>query len=338
MIVGNFRVLNPVFVFSQEPAMNGIDVSIVIPFYNEKENVRQLIEAIVSVMAGQSWTYEIIAVDDGSSDGTWDEMAVLANAHTFFRPILLRRNFGQTPALAAGLDRARGERIITMDGDYQNDPEDIPALMHKLDEGYDMISGWRKDRKDAYLSRRFPSLLANRLIQKVTRVSVSDLGCSLKIYRREIIEDIQLYGELHRFLPVLAKWAGARIGEIPVRHHPRRYGKSKYGLTRTIRVILDLITVTFLMNYATTPLRIFGGVGFWSILFGALSGIAAVIMRITGVQNLNRNPLLLISVGAIIVGIQFILMGLLGEINIRTYYESQSKPIYLIREMRNFEP
>jgi glycosyltransferase involved in cell wall biosynthesis len=338
MIVANFGVLNPVCVFSQEPAMNGIDVSIVIPFYNEQENVRNLIEAIVSVMAGHSWTYEIIAVDDGSNDGTWDEMARLADAHPFFRPILLRRNFGQTPALAAGLDQARGERIITMDGDYQNDPEDIPALMQKLDEGFDMISGWRKDRKDAYLSRRFPSLLANRLIQKVTRVSVSDLGCSLKIYRREIIKDIQLYGELHRFLPVLAKWAGARIGEIPVRHHPRRYGKSKYGLTRTIRVILDLITVTFLMNYATTPLRIFGGVGFWSIIFGALSGIAAVIMRITGVQTLNRNPLLLISVGAIIVGIQFILMGLLGEINIRTYYESQAKPIYLIREMRNFEP
>ncbi len=314
-----------------------LDVSIVIPFYNEEENVRNLVEAIVTVMARHSWKYEIIAVDDGSTDGTWGVMAQLAENHPFFRPILLRKNFGQTPALAAGLDRALGERIITMDGDYQNDPEDIPLLMEKLEEGYDMVSGWRKDRKDAYLTRRFPSLLANRLIQKVTRVSVSDLGCSLKIYRREIIKDIQLYGELHRFIPVLAKWAGARIGEVPVRHHPRQYGKSKYGLARTIRVILDLITVTFLMNYATTPLRIFGGVGFWSILFGFISGITAIVMRLIGIQNLNRNPLLLIAVGAVIVGIQFILMGLLGEINIRTYYESQSKPIYLIRETRNFE-
>lgn len=316
--------------------MNGIDVSVVIPFYNEEESIRSLVEAIVEVMKHREWSYEIIAIDDGSVDGTWTQMTHLADRYPFFRPILLRRNFGQTPALAAGLDQARGSRIITMDGDFQNDPEDIPLMMQKLDEGYDMISGWRKDRKDAFFSRRFPSIIANRLIQKVTGVTVTDLGCSLKIYRREIIQDIQLYGELHRFLPVLAKWAGARIGEIPVRHHPRQFGKSKYGLSRTIRVILDLITVTFLMNYATTPLRIFGGIGFWSILFGCLSGIAAIIMRITGVQNLNRNPLLLIAVGAVIVGIQFILMGLLGEINIRTYYESQSKPIYLIREKRNF--
>ncbi|MGB3975658.1 MAG: glycosyltransferase family 2 protein [bacterium] len=322
---------------NQENNVQRLDVSIVIPFFNEEKNVRNLIEAIVAVMARHPWKYEIIAVDDGSTDGTWDEMTLLAQKYPFFRPILLRRNFGQTPALAAGLDRALGDRIITMDGDYQNDPEDIPLLMAKLDEGYDMVSGWRKNRKDAYLSRRFPSLLANRLIQKVTRVSVTDLGCSLKIYRREIIKDIQLYGELHRFIPVLAKWAGARIGEVPVRHHPRRYGRSKYGLARTIRVILDLITVTFLMNYATTPLRIFGGLGFWSILFGVLSGLSAIIMRLAKIQNLNRNPLLLIAVGAVIVGIQFILMGLLGEINIRTYYESQSKPIYLIRETRNFE-
>jgi glycosyltransferase involved in cell wall biosynthesis len=313
------------------------DISIVIPFFNEEKSVQKLVEAILAVMSRHSWTYEIIAVDDGSTDGTWQEMKRLADKHGLFRPILLRRNFGQTPALAAGLDRALGARIVTMDGDLQNDPEDIPHLVNKLDEGYDMVSGWRKDRKDPYISRRFPSLLANRLIQKVTNVAVTDLGCSLKIYRKEIIQDIQLYGELHRFLPVLAKWAGARIGEIPVRHHSRKFGKSKYGLSRTIRVVLDLITVTFLMNFATTPLRIFGGIGFWSIIFGIFSGIVTVIMRITEYQTMNRNPLLLISVGAIIVGIQFILMGLLGEINIRTYYESQSKPIYLVRETRNFD-
>lgn len=317
--------------------MSGIDVSIVIPFFNEEDSIQNLVETIVGVMSRHDWSYEIIAVDDGSSDGTWNRMQSLADTYPFFRPILLRKNFGQTPALAAGLDQAKGSRIVTMDGDFQNDPEDIPLLMDTLDQGYDMVSGWRKERKDAFFSKRFPSLLANRLIQKVTGVPVTDLGCSLKIYRREIIQDIQLYGELHRFLPVLAKWAGARIGEIPVRHHSRKFGKSKYGLSRTIRVILDLITVTFLMNYATTPIRIFGGIGFWSILFGVLSGIIAVIMRFAGMQNLNRNPLLLIAVGAVIVGIQFILMGLLGEINIRTYYESQSKPIYLIREKRNFD-
>ncbi len=317
--------------------MDKKDISIVIPCFNEEQSIKPLVEGILDVMSRHSWTYEIIAVDDGSTDGTWQQMKTLAEKHDSFRPILLRRNFGQTPALAAGLDKATGVRIITMDGDLQNDPEDIPLLVNKLDEGYDMVSGWRKDRKDPYMSRRFPSMLANRLIQKVTNVAVTDLGCGLKIYRREIIQDIKLYGELHRFLPVLAKWAGARIGEVPVRHHPRQFGQSKYGISRTIRVVLDLITVTFLMNFATTPLRIFGGIGFWSIIFGLFAGIVTVIMRLVEYQTMNRNPLLLISVGAIIVGIQFILMGLLGEINIRTWYESQSKPIYLVRETRNFD-
>ncbi|HPQ40677.1 MAG TPA: glycosyltransferase family 2 protein [bacterium] len=314
-----------------------MDVSIVIPFYNEEETVRDLVDAIRGVMDAHPWSWEIIAVDDGSRDNTWTAMIELAKQDARFRPILLRRNFGQTPALAAGLDRARGARIITMDGDFQNDPSDIPVLMAKMDEGFDMVSGWRKQRKDPFLSKRLPSKLANRLIQHVTRVPVNDLGCSLKIYRREIVNDIQLYGELHRFLPVLAKWAGARIGEVPVTHHPRRFGQSKYGLSRTIRVLLDLITVKFLMNYATSPLRMFGGAGLISILSGFLIFAAAVIMKLTGLQNLNRNPLLLIAVGAVIVGVQFILMGLLGEISIRTYYESQSKPIYLVRETRNFD-
>ena len=317
--------------------MSKIDVSIVIPFYNEEENIRNLIDAIHRVMNENPWEYEIIAVDDGSDDTTWQKMKELASENDRFRPILLRRNFGQTPALAAGLDRARGTRVVTMDGDYQNDPEDIPLMMSKMDEGYDMVSGWRKNRQDPFLSKKLPSKLANRLIQKVTRVPVNDLGCSLKIYKREIVEDINLYGELHRFLPVLAKWAGARIGETPVTHHPRRFGKSKYGLSRTIRVLLDLIAVKFLMKHSTSPLRMFGGAGFVSIITGILAFAASIIMKFAGVQNLNRNPLLVISVGAVIVGIQFILMGLLGEINIRTYYESQSKPIYLIRETQNFD-
>ncbi|MBN1297753.1 glycosyltransferase family 2 protein [bacterium] len=313
-----------------------MDISVVIPFYNEEETVRDLVHAIHQVMNNHPWTYEIIAVDDGSRDGTWAVMTSLAAEDQRFRPILLRRNFGQTPALAAGLDRARGKRIITMDGDFQNDPADIPVLMAKMDEGFDMVSGWRTERKDP-LSKRFPSRLANRLIQYVTRVPVNDLGCSLKIYSREIVSDIQLYGELHRFLPVLAKWAGARIGEVPVHHHPRRFGHSKYGISRTLRVLLDLITVKFLMNYSTSPLRMFGTAGFLSIISGIAMFILTIIMKLSGIQNINRNPLLLISVGAVIVGVQFILMGLLGEISIRTYYESQSKPIYLVRETLNFD-
>ncbi|MBN1551574.1 glycosyltransferase family 2 protein [bacterium] len=313
------------------------DISIIIPFYNEEDNVINVYNALKTVLEKEQYAYEIIAVDDGSRDDTWNRLKSLAESDETLRAFRLRRNFGQTPALAAGFDKARGQKIITMDGDGQNDPEDIPLLIKKLDEGYDLVSGWRKDRKDPFVSRRLPSILANKLIKRVTRVPINDLGCSLKIYRKEIIDHIQLYGELHRFLPVLAKWVGARIGETPVRHHPRKFGQSKYGISRTIRVLLDLITVKFLMSYSTSPIQIFGATGIWFIIFGFLSGIATVLMRLITVngepiRTMTRNPLLIIAGVSIVIGIQFIIMGLLGEINIRTYYESQKKPIYIIGE------
>jgi len=322
--------------------MSTLSISIVIPFYNEEENITRLYNSLRMVLDSNSWKYEIIAVDDGSTDTTWQLLSDLSSNDEHFKAIRLRRNFGQTPALAAGFDIAKGDIIITLDGDCQNDPDDIPRLINKLNEGYDMVSGWRKERKDPFISRQLPSILANKLIRFVTRVAIRDLGCSLKAYRREIIQDIQLYGELHRFLPVLAKWVGAKMIEIPVKHHHRKYGKSKYGISRTFRVILDLITVKFLMSFSTSPIQIFGAAGIWSISLGILSGIATVAMRIihvdgSPIRTMTRNPLLLVAGVLIIIGIQFIIMGLLGEINIRTYYESQKKPIYLVRERLNID-
>ncbi|MBN1355437.1 glycosyltransferase family 2 protein [bacterium] len=319
-----------------------MELSIVIPFFNEEENITGVYGTLKDALKSVNRTHEIIAVDDGSQDRSFDILSSLAASDPCLRVIKLRRNFGQTPALAAGFDAARGDKIITMDGDGQNDPHDIPDMLAKLDEGYDLVSGWRKDRKDSFLSRRIPSILANKLIQRVTRVPINDLGCSLKVYRRDIIRDIQLYGELHRFLPVLAKWVGARIGEIPVGHHPRRFGRSKYGISRTIRVLLDLITVKFLMSYSTSPIQIFGATGIWCIILSLISGIATILMRVitidgNPIRTMTRNPLLLVAGILGIIGIQFIVMGLLGEINIRTYYESQKKPIYIVGETRNFD-
>jgi glycosyltransferase involved in cell wall biosynthesis len=322
--------------------MSNMELSIVIPFFNEQDNVANVIESIRKVMVSQGTGFEIIAVDDGSTDDTFRILSELSIEIPSLKIVKLRRNFGQTPALAAGFDMACGDKIVTLDGDGQNDPEDIPALLAKLEEGFDLVSGWRKDRKDPFISRRLPSILANKLIQRVTRVPINDLGCSLKIYRRSIIKDIQLYGELHRFLPVLAKWVGARISEIPVKHHPRRFGKSKYGISRTIRVLLDLITVKFLMSYSTSPIQIFGGAGLWCIFLSFLSGIATILMRIitidgNPIRTMTRNPLLLVAGILGVIGIQFIVLGLLGEINIRTYYESQKKPIYIVGETRNID-
>ncbi len=264
-------------------------------------------------------------------------MEELSKNNEKIKVIQFRRNFGQTAAISAGFDYCTGDIVITIDADLQNDPEDIPKLIEKLKkEDYDLVSGWRKKRKDPYLTRILPSTVANKIISAITKVPVHDLGCSLKAYKKDLVKNLRLYGDLHRFIPVLALWIGAKIGELPVNHRPRKRGKSKYGLSRTIKVILDLITVKFLLTYVTQPIQIFGFWGLISILLGIISGISTILMRILNIRTMTRNPLLTITAILIIVGVQFIILGLLAEINIRTYYESQKKPIYNVKKLINF--
>ncbi len=315
---------------STEPTL---DLSVVIPIFNEEENLAWLMDELYKVLKENEYSYEVIAVDDGSTDSSYNQLIKLKERYQNLIIIRLRRNFGQTPALSAGFHNARGRIIVTIDADMQNDPQDIPALIEKLKQGYDLVSGWRAHRKDPALTRILPSRFANWLISKITGVKLHDHGCTLKAYHNEVIANIPLYGEMHRFLPPLAQWVGAKIAELPVNHHPRRYGKSKYGLKRTLGVILDLITVKFLMSYSTSPIRIFGAWGLYSIILGIISGIATVVMRILEIRTMTRNPLLTVTAILIIVGFQFIVLGLLGEINIRTYFESQRKPIYIIRNI-----
>jgi glycosyltransferase involved in cell wall biosynthesis len=308
-------------------------VSVVVPVYNEQDNVEPLLEMLRAPLEGLGRPYEIVIVDDGSSDETAGRIREAARRYPALRAVRLRGNFGQTAALAAGFDLARGGLVVTMDGDCQNDPADIPRLLDALKEGYDVVSGWRRDRRDPFWSRRAPSQLANGVISWITGVHLHDYGCALKVYRREILDDIALYGEMHRFLPALARWVGARIGEIPVGHHPRQRGTSKYGLGRTVRVILDLLTVKFLMSYWTRPIQIFGRLGL--LLGGAgtvLGGLLSYQRIIHGVPLANR-PILLLAVLLVLVGFQFISIGLLGEMLVRTYHESQQKPVYIVREV-----
>lgn len=314
-----------------------IDVSIVLPIYNEEENLKELHSKLTESLNKLGLEYEIIAVDDGSKDNSFNVLKELAQSDPKLKAIRFRTNFGQTAAMSAGFNHAKGDVIITMDSDLQNDPVDIPRLLEKINEGYDVVSGWRADRKDKFLSRRLPSILANKLIVKMTGVKIHDFGCSLKAYKREITDSINLYGEMHRFLPALAKWAGASITEIKVQHHPRKYGKSKYGISRTTKVILDLMTVKFLLAYSTKPIRFFGYMGLSSGFVGFLVclylSIGKIFFPSEDTSLLKRMPLLLLGVLLILVGIQLLTMGLLAEIMIRTYYESQKKPIYHIREI-----
>lgn len=313
---------------------NLVDFSVVVPLYNEEENVQILHEEIRSVltsMPGQQ--SEIVFVDDGSSDNTLARLAAIQYQDPNVRVVSLRRNFGQTAAMAAGFDHACGAVIITMDGDLQNDPRDIPKMLAKLDEGYDVVTGWRFDRQDAYLSRRLPSQMANRLISWVTGVSLHDYGCTLKAFRREVIENINLYGEMHRFIPAIASGMGISFTEIKVNHRARRFGSSKYGISRTIRVVLDLITVKFLLSYATRPLHVFGTLGIVSSFLGFFTALVLVIQRQFFGIGLSDRPLLLLSVLLIFLGIQFITIGLLAELVVRTYHESQKKPIYYVRKV-----
>jgi glycosyltransferase involved in cell wall biosynthesis len=310
-------------------------LSIVIPIYNEEESIPFLYERLISELDALGHSYEIIAVDDGSRDQSFGLLRDLAAQDRRLHVIRFRRNFGQTAAFSAGFARARGQYVITIDADLQNDPADIGRLLEKLGEGYDVVSGWRERRQDPFWNRRLPSQMANRLISWSTGVHLHDYGCSLKIYRTEVLHNIQLYGELHRFIPAVASWQGVDVAELPVQHHPRRYGKTKYGINRIVRVILDLLTVRFLLSYATRPMQIFGLIGLISILVGLAISTYLAALKLLYNEALADRPLLLLGVLFIILGVQFMSMGLLGELIVRTYYETQRKPIYVIREELN---
>ena len=310
-----------------------MDLSIVIPLYNEEENVEQLYTQLKAALEGIGREYEIIIVDDGSTDGSFDILKRLHEGDERLKVIRFRRNFGQTAAFAAGFDRSQGEVVITLDADLQNDPADIPLLLEKIEEGYDVVSGWRLHRKDPFLTRRLPSMIANWFISQVTGVHLHDYGCSLKAYRREVVKNVQLYGELHRFIPAIASWMGVSVAEVPVRHYSRRFGKSKYGLSRTARVMLDLLTVRFLLSYSTRPIHIFGGLGLISFVGGiGLGGYLSFVKFALG-QKIGDRPLLLLAILLMVMGVQLISMGLLGELVVRTYYEALDKPTYAVREV-----
>lgn len=316
-----------------ELASIGPKVSIVVPIYNEVESLPLLIDTIAETCKENSIGYEIVCVDDGSQDGSKDLLAEMARSRPDLKAIIFRRNYGQTPAMAAGFDYAKGKIIVTLDGDLQNDPSDIPKLLAKLEEGYDLVSGWRKNRQDNNLTRLLPSKIANWIIGKVTGIKLSDYGCSLKAYRAELVADMNLYGELHRFLPALAYIEGALITEIPVKHNPRRYGNSKYGLGRTFRVVMDLLTVFFIKKFLTRPMHVFGLLGLASMVLGAILGGYLTYLKLGLDRNIGDRPLLILVALLILTGIQLFSFGLLAELLMRTYHESQKRPIYRVREV-----
>jgi glycosyltransferase involved in cell wall biosynthesis len=311
--------------------------SVVVPFFNEQENVRPMYAQIVDAMDAVGEPYEMVFVNDGSTDKTAAVLEEIYAADDRVNVLTLRRNFGQTPALKAGFDFARGDVIISMDGDLQNDPSDIPRFLEKIAEGYDLVTGWRMNRQDARVTRLLPSRIANWIIGRLSGVRLHDTGATFKAYRREVLEDLQLYGELHRFIPALASWSGASIVEIPIKHHARRHGLSKYGLSRTIRVIFDVIIVKFLLDYSTRPLHFFGRVGLLGTAAGSAIGVFLLYKKLILGQSilLQHGPLIFLGVLLIFSGIQFLSIGLIGELVARTYYESQRKPIYRLRSVKS---
>ncbi|MDZ4780383.1 MAG: glycosyltransferase family 2 protein [Planctomycetia bacterium] len=311
-------------------------ISVVVPLYDEVENVPLLYESVRAALDGMGRDYELIFVDDGSRDGSGELLAQLADHDPRVKVIQFRRNFGQTAAMHAGMQAATGEIVVTLDADLQNEPADIPMMVAKLEEGYDLVHGWRKERQDALLNRKLPSRLANRIISRVTGFPVNDLGCTLKAMTREIAHELQLYGEMHRFIPILAHWHGARCVEVVTRHHPRRFGHTKYGIWRTFRVVLDLITVKYMIRYSLSPMKLFGGIGLLSIAGGLASGAATLWMKLAGAVDMTGNPLLLLSAFATMLGVQFLVLGLLGEVSARIYYECQDKKPYAVRKLWNF--
>jgi glycosyltransferase involved in cell wall biosynthesis len=315
-----------------------MNLSLIIPVYNEQENLPYLFEAINKVMNSLNQSWEAILVDDGSYDNSLSVLKEYAEKDlSHIRVISFRRNFGQTAAIAAGLDYAQGETIILLDADMQNDPADIPMMLAKLDEGYDLVSGWRINRKDNALTRNFPSMIANWLISSVTDVHLHDYGCTLKAYRRDVLEGFRLYGEMHRFIPVYASSVGAKITEMPVNHHARKYGKAKYGLERTVKVVLDLFTVKFLVAYSSKPIYLFGGTGGLLMVISTITMIYLFVRRLFFFVSVTGSPLFQVSAMLFTLGFQSILMGLIAELLVRTYHESQRKPTYTVRTMINLE-
>jgi glycosyltransferase involved in cell wall biosynthesis len=314
-----------------------IRYSVVVPFFNEQESIPPLYVKLTEAMEALAEPYELIFVDDGSRDQSFKVLAQIQENDGRVHVVRLRRNFGQTAALKAGFDFARGEIILTMDGDLQDDPEDIPVLLAKMREGYDIVSGWRRDRKEPWLTRRVPSRTANWIMAKISGVPLHDFGATFKAYRREIVQDLPLYGELHRFIPALASWQGAHISEVVIRNHPRKAGKSKYGIGRTTRVLLDLFTVKFLLDYSTKPLQFFGLFGLGALFIGGVINLYLLYEKLLYRVHLmiEHGPLMLLGIALVIAGIQFLSLGLIGEIVARTYYESQGKPIYAVREVRS---
>ena len=309
------------------------EISVIIPLYNEAPNVPDLYRELTAALQDHGRSYELILIDDGSTDDTFRALAQLHAQDPHVCVVRFRRNFGQTAAFVAGFSRARGRVVVTSDGDLQNDPRDIPALLDKLSEGNDIVCGWRQNRKDPWLSRRVPSMLANWLISVTTGVKLHDYGCSLKAFRSEVVKPLRLYGEMHRFIPAIASERGVQIAELVVNHRPRRFGASKYGLSRTVRVVFDLVTVKFLLSYSTRPLQMFGPVG---VLLGAIgAGITGYLgyVRVFGGQSIGDRPLLLLGILMVFSGMQLVTLGLLAELQARTYHESQGKPIYVVREV-----
>ena len=313
-----------------------LDLSVVIPVYNEEEDLKIIYDKLAGILPSLKMEYEVIFVNDGSVDKSWNVISEVTKKDRNMKGINLRRNCGQTIAIAAGVDCAKGDIIITMDADLQNDPNDIPKLIKKINEGYDVVSGWRKNRQDPFITKRLPSLIANKIISKLANIPIHDLGCTLKAYRKEVLSDLKLYGEMHRLLAVYAAWMGAKMAEVEVGHSPRIHGQTKYGLSRTFKVILDLITANFLIRYATKPIYVFGFIGIFLFLIGFLVSVF-VFIRALLLHGAWVSPMIFIMTICIITGVQFILMGLLSEISIRTYHESQDKAPYVILTKLNID-
>ena len=319
------------------PTIGAPELSVFLPVYNEEPNLHPLHAKLDKALTSLGRSAEIVYVDDGSTDGSLRVLREIAELDSRVRVVVLRRNYGQTAAMAAGIDAAKGKVLIPMDADLQNDPADIQRLLQKLDEGYDVVSGWRKNRKDKMVTRKIPSMIANRLISWIGGVPLHDYGCSLKAYRRESLQDVRLYGEMHRFIPIYAAWAGARVTEIPVEHHARTMGKSKYGLSRTLKVVFDLMTIKFMASYQTKPIYVFGSFGMLAFAVSILSGLYAVFLKLVHKADFVQTPLPILSIVMFAVGVQFLLMGLLAEMLVRTYHESQAKTIYAVRERLGFK-